>query len=296
MVASSNPIISIGLAVFNGEKYLEQAIRSILDQSFKDFELIISDNASSDSTYEICKAYLTKDPRIQYYRQSQNFGPIKNFEFVLEKAKGKYFMWFAADDLAKHDFVEKLYLTILANPSFVLVMSDVENISETNQTLNVTELKSIRIQDVKEDWKIFRNLFFEVPTSNIFFCIYGLYVTEVIKKIQLNYKGKVKYATASEIPILAQVSSYGMIGSIEGPLKIYRRHNDSVYNHEQNRVNSPFFLYSNQKNLLFVLLDIVVKSKGFSVLEKIVLTKKILKNLISLTIDFLKNRLSLAIR
>lgn len=296
MINPKEPQISIGLPVFNGAKFLKDSIQSILDQSFNDFELIISDNGSIDETQMICESFQKKDSRIRYFRQKNNYGPTKNFEFVLGKARGKYFMWFAADDLAKKNFLESLYTTIVSNPSFVLVMSDVENISDENNYLYTTELASIRMEEVEKKWPTSRKLFFEVPTSNIFFCIYGLYVTDIIKKVQLNYNGKVKYATASEIPILAQVSSYGMIGSIQGALKIYRRHSQSVYNNEQSGVKSSLFKYSNQRNLLDILMHIVIASKSFTVSEKIVLSILIFRNFIFLTIDFLKNRLSIAIR
>lgn len=93
------PFVSIGMPVYNGERYIREALNSLLNQTFADFELIISDNASTDATEEICKKYATKDSRIRYIRQPANRGASSNFKFVLDEARGEYFMWAAADDV-----------------------------------------------------------------------------------------------------------------------------------------------------------------------------------------------------
>jgi glycosyltransferase involved in cell wall biosynthesis len=89
------PAISIGMPVYNGEKYIREALDSLLAQTFTDFELIISDNASTDSTSNICKEYAIRDSRIRYIRQHKNIGAIANFKFLLEQASGDFFMWAA---------------------------------------------------------------------------------------------------------------------------------------------------------------------------------------------------------
>lgn len=120
--ARNNPQVSIGMPVYNGEKYIREALNSLLAQSFTDFELIISDNASLDKTELICREYLQKDSRIQYIRQEKNLGASNNFEFVLNKAKGKYFMWAAHDDVFFPFHLEKL-LNLHFSGDFVLVAS-----------------------------------------------------------------------------------------------------------------------------------------------------------------------------
>ena len=103
------PKITIGLPVYNGDKFLKECIESILNQTFLDFELLISDNASTDSTSEICSAYALQDKRICYSRNLKNIGMIENFKHVLDIAKGKYFMWIAADDLlGDKDYLKKI--------------------------------------------------------------------------------------------------------------------------------------------------------------------------------------------
>lgn len=103
------PKVSIGMPVYNGEPFIHQALDSLLAQTFTDFELIISDNASTDGTERICKRYEKKDIRIRYVRQSQNRGISWNFNFVLQEARGDYFMWAAADDVWDVRWIETLF-------------------------------------------------------------------------------------------------------------------------------------------------------------------------------------------
>jgi glycosyltransferase involved in cell wall biosynthesis len=91
--------LSIGMPVYNGMPFICEALNSLLAQTFSDFELIISDNASSDETEKICRQYEARDSRIRYIRQATNEGAFANFKFVLNEAKGEYFMWAAADDI-----------------------------------------------------------------------------------------------------------------------------------------------------------------------------------------------------
>ena len=93
------PKVSIGMPVYNGEKFIRETLDSLVMQTFTDFELIISDNNSKDNTEAICREYTVKDKRIRYVRQSENRGQLLNFQFVLNEAVGEYFMWASADDL-----------------------------------------------------------------------------------------------------------------------------------------------------------------------------------------------------
>ncbi|HEY8035037.1 MAG TPA: glycosyltransferase family 2 protein [Methylobacter sp.] len=101
-------IVSIGMPVYNGEKYIRDALDSLLNQSITEFELIISDNASTDNTETICRGYAEEDARIKYFRQSVNLGAAANFQFVLNKACGRYFMWAACDDKWSGDWIQDM--------------------------------------------------------------------------------------------------------------------------------------------------------------------------------------------
>ena len=104
---ANGPKISIGIPVYNGEKVIRKCIESVLQQTNRDFELIISDNASPDSTPKICEEYLNKDNRIIFVRQEKNMGGGWNFNFLLQNAVGEYFVWVAADTFLLPEFLEK---------------------------------------------------------------------------------------------------------------------------------------------------------------------------------------------
>lgn len=107
-VSRPTPIVTIGMPVYNGEKYLRSALDSLLAQNFTDFELIISDNASTDMTAEICEEYSRRDARIKYILQPENIGIFRNFEYVIKAANAKYFMVACDDDLYDQAFLETL--------------------------------------------------------------------------------------------------------------------------------------------------------------------------------------------
>ena len=100
------PRLSIGLPVYNGERYLAESLDSLLGQSYENFELIISDNASTDATADICRRYGQQDSRIRYFRQAKNIGLSPNHNFVFEQSRGEFFKWAASDDLYARDLLE----------------------------------------------------------------------------------------------------------------------------------------------------------------------------------------------
>src|SRR3954464_8358144 len=93
---ATHPRVSVGLPVYNGEHFVARAIDSILNQTFRDLELIITDNGSSDRTEQICREYAARDPRVQYHRSETNRGIVTNFNCPVEMARGEYFHWQAA--------------------------------------------------------------------------------------------------------------------------------------------------------------------------------------------------------
>lgn len=117
------PKVSIGMPVYNGETFIKKALDSLLSQTFNDFELIISDNASTDGTEEICRQYVAKNHRVQYIRQSRNMGAKWNFSFVLQKARGEYFMWASHDDIWGKNFIGECVGYLYNNDDIGLVFS-----------------------------------------------------------------------------------------------------------------------------------------------------------------------------
>jgi glycosyltransferase involved in cell wall biosynthesis len=113
--------VTVALPVYNGEDYLEEALAGLLAQTYTDFELVISDNASTDRTAEICQAYAARDPRIRYVRQPTNLGAVPNHNLLLALARGRYFKWVGADDIYLPRLLERSVEAIQAHPEAVLV-------------------------------------------------------------------------------------------------------------------------------------------------------------------------------
>ncbi|MBF2067739.1 MAG: glycosyltransferase family 2 protein [Calothrix sp. C42_A2020_038] len=127
------PKLSIGIPVYNGEKFLAFSLDSLLSQTFQDFEIIISDNASTDRTEDICKEYLNKDRRIRYYRNPVNIGCARNFNRVFDLSSGEYFKWASYDDLHDSTFLMKCIEVLDSDPSIILCHSQTHFIDENGQ-------------------------------------------------------------------------------------------------------------------------------------------------------------------
>jgi glycosyltransferase involved in cell wall biosynthesis len=117
------PKLSVGLPVYNGSAYVAESIEALLGQTFEDFELIISDNASTDDTGDICRSYEKLDSRIRYYRQPRNVGLAPNHNFCVEQARAELFKWAAGDDLYARDLLEKCVAALDEYPQVVLAHS-----------------------------------------------------------------------------------------------------------------------------------------------------------------------------
>lgn len=116
----ATPRVSIGMPVYNGERWLDATIDSLRRQTFADFELIISDNASEDRSGEICRRYAAEDGRIRYLRQSTNIGANRNYLVVLHEARAPYFKWASSNDLCAPEFVERCVSLLDQRPDAVL--------------------------------------------------------------------------------------------------------------------------------------------------------------------------------
>ncbi len=113
------PLISIGIPVWNGENYLAETLDAFLAQDFADFEIVIADNASTDRTEAICREYAAREPRIRYHRQPANYGAAPNYNDVYHRATGKYFKWAAHDDLIAPTFLSECLAVLVDDPGSV---------------------------------------------------------------------------------------------------------------------------------------------------------------------------------
>lgn len=188
--------ICVGLPVFNGEKFLREKLDSLLSQTFTNFEIIISDNGSTDSTSKICKEFERKDGRIRYYRQDETIKPVLNFDFVLQKAHCNYFIWTAVDDKILPRFLEVNLKIMEENKNIICSASQVKYFGTGRDYWAKKAEKGPFKFFIKKFVKRFQNLENQ-PTKGTFeskfryylklrghhHIFYGLYRTEQLKKI-----------------------------------------------------------------------------------------------------------------
>jgi glycosyltransferase involved in cell wall biosynthesis len=126
----NKPLVTIGIPVFNGEEFVEDAVRSAMGQTFRDLEIVISDNASTDSTADILERLAAEDPRIRIFRNATNLGAAPNYNRCFEEGRGTFFKWLAHDDRMKPSFVKAAVDALTDNPRAVLVNATTEYIDE----------------------------------------------------------------------------------------------------------------------------------------------------------------------
>lgn len=127
------PRLTIGLPVYNGAEFVGDAIESILAQTFKDFELVISDNASTDNTEEVYGRYAEKDVRIRYVRNENNVGAARNYNRLVEMSRAEYFKWAAHDDMLAPEYLEKCIEVLDRRPSVVVCHTETIYIDENGR-------------------------------------------------------------------------------------------------------------------------------------------------------------------
>ncbi|TSC96832.1 MAG: glycosyl transferase family protein [Parcubacteria group bacterium Athens0714_26] len=175
----NNLLVSIGLPVYNGVPRIRQALNCLLGQEYKNIELIISDNASTDETRKICEEYAKNDNRIRYIRQEKNLGQVNNITYVIKEAKGEYFMLASDDDFWDPEFISILKPVLDKYSQYGVAMSSVLRVYDDGSVrdevcytgeLNLTNLNYSRV---------FEMMFSERPIH--WFC--GLFRTKLLQNL-----------------------------------------------------------------------------------------------------------------
>jgi glycosyltransferase involved in cell wall biosynthesis len=174
------PRLSIGLPVYNGEKYLAESFDALLGQTYDDFELIVSDNASTDGTAEICRRYMKQDSRIRYVYQPRNLGAAANHNFVVGEARGELFKWAAADDIYAPDLLKYCVDALDEYPHVVLAHSWTALIDSAGKVTEEIEypLATASLQAPER----FRSMLYGKAGDDI----YGVIRTEVLRRTSLH--------------------------------------------------------------------------------------------------------------
>jgi hypothetical protein len=136
---NKRPLVSIGMPLYNAERYVREALDALLAQDYPHFELIISDNASTDATESICREYAARDSRIEYHRAESNMGAVWNFRRVFELSRGEYFMWAAFDDVRAPQYLTRCVEALDAHPAAVMCCTDIRLIDEDGRDIEETD-------------------------------------------------------------------------------------------------------------------------------------------------------------
>ncbi len=174
------PSVSICLPVYNGENYVLEAITSVLEQTFEDFELIISDNASTDRTQEICRDASERDRRVRYFRADANRGLAWNFNRAFELATGRYLVWFAHDDVMHHEYVGRCVEALKQDSGAVLAFANATYIDDKGRVIR--QLNFDNSSASERPCQRFHNILHDGMCDPI--C--GLMRTEILKKTRLH--------------------------------------------------------------------------------------------------------------
>ena len=193
------PRVSVGLPVYNGERYLPEALDSLLTQTYADFELIICDNASTDHTGEIAQSYAAKDKRVRYARNERNLGAGRNFRRAFELSSGVYFRWAAADDLSAPQSLARCVDVLDQQPTVVLAYPKTRLIDEQGRVISDHDDR-LHVQSPRASER------FQQVLERLGYChvAYGLMRADLLKQTRLFGD-----FLAADVVFLAELSLYG---------------------------------------------------------------------------------------
>lgn len=209
--------MSVGLPVYNGGKYVARAIQSVLAQTFADFELIISDNGSTDQTEAICREFSARDPRVRYFRATTNQGVVRNFNRCVELARGEYFHWQAADDMLAPAFLERLVPVLDGDPTVVIAFARTQMIDESDQPLAMHDYDATASDP--RPARRFANLINLNHRQHAAGEVYGLIRMDALRRTPL-YEPVVR----TDSILLARLALVGRFRRVDEPLFLNRSH------------------------------------------------------------------------
>lgn len=197
-----NELISIGMPIYNGETFLHKALGSILSQDYTNIEVIISDDNSTDNSLEILRTFAKKDKRIRLFNQKKNTGFANNYNFVLSKAKGEYFMWAAQDDVRDKSTLTKLHTLFQKRNDAVLAASNFQNVHGNKKYFAYKKMAYDNNCSHTDSVKRF------LESDQISF-LFGLYKTSVLKKTGGHHADFRPYFKSSDFLTILKVLMYG---------------------------------------------------------------------------------------
>src|SRR2546426_9055189 len=212
MRAHATPRVSMAVPVYNGERYLGEALDSLLAQTYHDFELIICDNASTDGTGEIARSYASIDERVRYVRNERNLGLAGNVKRAFQLSSGEYFRWHAADDVCAPQFLARCVAVLDRHPAVVLAYPRTKLIDADGRVTAAYD-DGLHLQAARPSVR-FQQLLERVGYVNAQF---GLLRAEVLRRT-----GLLGSYPAADVVFVAQLSLHGRFWEVPSFL-FYRR-------------------------------------------------------------------------
>lgn len=217
MQRSTAPRATVGIPVYNGERYLVEALDSVRAQDEPDIEIVISDNASTDATQEICRAAARDDDRIRYHRQDTNRGGAWNFNHLVDLASTPYFTWAAADDVRRPAFVRRcLEVFADSDPATVLVYPRTQIIDATGTITEDLNDRDLACDEPTPHERMAH--FLRAQAAHIF---YGLHRTEALRSTR-----GIRRTVGNDMVILAELACRGPFQLVPEQLFLQRRHSE----------------------------------------------------------------------
>lgn len=216
-ISHVSPIVTVGVPVYNGERYLARAIESILAQRFADLEVIISDNGSTDGTADICHRYAQQDRRVRYVRNERNMGAAFNYNRLVDLAHGRYFKWMAHDDLCAPDLIGACVAILEREPAVVLCYAPTTFIDETGRPLR-TIRDGFHFRDPRPSDRFRRFLPLARGWMNP---VFGVYRTDVLRQTQ-----RIGRYPSSDMILIADITLRGELHELSESLFFRREHRE----------------------------------------------------------------------
>ncbi|MEX0644269.1 MAG: glycosyltransferase family 2 protein [Parvularculaceae bacterium] len=236
------PRVSLAMPVFNGENFIESAIASILAQDFADFELIITDNASSDRTEAICRKFAESDARVRYHRNPKNLGAAPNYNLGFELASGEYLKWCAHDDLISENYLSECVKILDENPDVALVFGRTQCIDDAGAPIPLVghQLPALTgLTPARRFGKVIR-------FSGTCFEIFGLFRLATLKRTSLH-----RLYYGSDRALLAETALLGDYALAEKATFYNREHGTRSINIDDKRARRQWQFADARKGAAF---------------------------------------------